>query len=483
MQPLTGLASRHHKEKKRYLKVLVDLLAIGAQATGFFIWPIVEFQNDNFVAGILPVAVFLTSAGWWENYVDRRSPLEPIRQLGRIKDRLKKTRYYVYFFISVWKIILFFSSMLLFLHLSGHPITPMFSEFRDSFANHDINVTRVLDASRPILDFPGGGKLEEYIKIPSVGSAPIWVLIIQIFSAYFAYIFGKFACKICIQGFSFAFPVNLTIPVVVSLLISACGVRNGDACFMKGYFPDYLYWKCPTGDFLNDFISNDYAWIWLIWLLSQTWITLHIWTPQCERLASTEKLFVTPMYVSLLIDQSLCLNRRRDDEGEVKTEELELDRVGMDDNDISQYYETISIHTESSQPGNTKTKTSDSITRIYACATMWHETKSEMMEMMKSLFRMDEDQSARRVAQKYLKVVDPDYYEFETHIFFDDAFELSDVSDDWMQVNPFVREFVNCIDEAGSYVHQTNIRLRPPKKVPTPYGGRFLSDPKDQDDI
>ena len=27
---------------------------------------------------------------------------------------------------------------------------------------------------------------------------------------------------------------------------------------------------------------------------------------------------------------------------------------------------------------------------------------------------MDEDQSARRVAQKYLKVVDADYYEFES---------------------------------------------------------------------
>ena len=50
---------------------------------------------------------------------------------------------------------------------------------------------------------------------------------------------------------------------------------------------------------------------------------------------------------------------------------------------------------------------------------------------------MDEDQSARRVAQKYLKVVDSDYYEFETHIFFDDAFEISDVCDDWMQVSRF----------------------------------------------
>ena len=68
-------------------------------------------------------------------------------------------------------------------------------------------------------------------------------------------------------------------------------------------------------------------------------------------------------YFFFNLDQSLCLNRRRDDEGEVKTEELELDRVGLDENDISQYYETISIHTESSQTNATKTKTSDSITR------------------------------------------------------------------------------------------------------------------------
>lgn len=33
------------------------------------------------------------------------------------------------------------------------------------------------------------------------------------------------------------------------------------------------------------------------------------------------------------------------------------------------------------------------------------------------------------------------------------------------QVNEFVKTFVECVNEAGSYVHQTNIRLRPPKKV------------------
>lgn len=55
----------------------------------------------------------------------------------------------------------------------------------------------------------------------------------------------------------------------------------------------------------------------------------------------------------------------------------------------------------------------------------------------------------------------------------DDAFEISDHSDDDSQVNRFVKLLVDTIDEAASEVHQTNIRIRPPKKLPAPYGGRL----------
>ena len=51
---------------------------------------------------------------------------------------------------------------------------------------------------------------------------------------------------------------------------------------------------------------------------------------------------------------------------------------------------------------------------------------------------------------------------------------MSNVNEDWSQVNDFVKTFVNSIDEAASYVHQTPIRLRPPRRVPTPYGGRLV---------
>ncbi|VDM66846.1 unnamed protein product, partial [Strongylus vulgaris] len=53
--------------------------------------------------------------------------------------------------------------------------------------------------------------------------------------------------------------------------------------------------------------------------------------------------------------------------------------------------------------GTDSASSADAITKIYACATMWHETTHEMTCMLKSIFRMDEDQCARRNAQKYLK--------------------------------------------------------------------------------
>lgn len=37
----------------------------------------------------------------------------------------------------------------------------------------------------------------------------------------------------------------------------------------------------------------------------------------------------------------------------------------------------------------------------------------------------------------------------------------------------FVKRLVGTIDEAASEVHQTHIRIRPPKKFPAPYGGRL----------
>ena len=88
---------------------------------------------------------------------------------------------------------------------------------------------------------------------------------------------------------------------------------------------------------------------------------------------------------------------------------------------------------------------------------MWHETKEEMMEMLRSIFRVDSDYAARRHARKFLAINDPDYYEWETHIFFDDAFKVTDRVDPPAKIaNDWVKTLVEAIDEAASLVHCTN---------------------------
>jgi len=479
---LFGMLSRDKSESNLWWKIMVDVLALACQVSGFFVWPVQEMIKGGPNTGqiwTIPLAVFLTSFGWWENYVDKKAKLPGIKYLGEIKERLYlRSRYFTYMIVSVIKILVFLGVMLVTMSIRLNYNFSALFDLRTAMSSHPINVTenrQVLPENLlPDVSLHDVAPLQIITQIPSTGNSPLHVFLILTLTAYLCYIFGKFACKICIQGFSFAFPVNLTIPASICLLITACGIRTEDVCAFTS-MPGYMFWECENGDILTGFLKDDYAWVWLLWLLSQTWITLHIWTPKCERLASTEKLFVSPMYNCLMIDQSLALNRRRDDDPEVKAEEIQARQEEEAMPETSQHYETISLNTDSS---NTKdpdaVKSSDYVTRIHACATMWHETDEEMMEMLKSLMRMDEDHNARRIMLKFLNVVDNDYYEFTTHIFFDDAFEISDENEDENTVNRFVRSLVRLIDDAAIHVHQTNIRVRPPKRVPTPYGGRLV---------
>lgn len=72
--------------------------------------------------------------------------------------------------------------------------------------------------------------------------------------------------------------------------------------------------------------------------------------------------------------------------------------------------------------------------------------------MTVSLCRLDEDQAARRHVGELLeatrgtKIQDPDYYEFEAHIMFDDAFTFNDDND--VTINQFVIQLVETINKS-----------------------------------
>lgn len=87
----------------------------------------------------------------------------------------------------------------------------LFSLFGVGFGTHKIVAEEVATAfSSALPNLVEASQAGDTVDIDTVYNTVTYVLIIQISRAYLCYVFGKFACKILIQGFSYASPVNLT---------------------------------------------------------------------------------------------------------------------------------------------------------------------------------------------------------------------------------------------------------------------------------
>jgi hypothetical protein len=53
------------------VKIVLDVVAIGGQATAIIAWPFVlDPDLKDWTVWLIPASVVLTSFGWWENYSD-----------------------------------------------------------------------------------------------------------------------------------------------------------------------------------------------------------------------------------------------------------------------------------------------------------------------------------------------------------------------------------------------------------------------------
>uniref|UniRef100_A0A3B3UAA7 chitin synthase n=1 Tax=Poecilia latipinna TaxID=48699 RepID=A0A3B3UAA7_9TELE len=109
---------------------------------------------------------------------------------------------------------------------------------------------------------------------------------------------------------------------------------------------------------------------------------------------------------------------------------------------------------------------------IYLCATMWHETYEEMMNIMISIFRLD----------KYRPKTGPKFndFTFEAHIYFDDAFENAKGNQD-RHMNTYAKDLVQIITEVyGIFKNIDKSFFEVQQHIPhqsiieTPYGARLV---------
>ena len=483
--PFTRIERKAERTIFNWKYMFLDIPAILVQLSAVVAWPLLQYVTDNPDldhphAWAIPVACILYSCSNWETYVGENFGF--LWMWDMKLELIEKSRYFTYLFLAPLKMAAFFGSMLLITWLNGTVTNDndsldyaeiMFNGFLTSFGSHNYTVRQVEEDNIEDPSFRLGLSQKMSYDVGVQDSmTPVYVLLIQILCSYFAYVFAKFASKVQIQTFSFAIPIVMVMPVCMVLLVVGCGARADDSCVFIDFLPNNLFFVCPKlGDFFT-YTWDSYLWLVLIWFTSFLWVTHHIWFPRSTRLASTEQIFGTPWYEGLFIDQALILNRRKDGEMELKTEELLEFELGEEE-EIKEMYD-IFPDAAGSESRNSSVKNTDKITKIYACATMWHENEEEMLEMLKSLFRIDYDYSARRLSQKYLGVVDQDYYEWETHILFDDAFEVGDNPEEAQVINQFVRLLVETMNKAGSHFYKEKIKIKPCKKYPTPYGGRLV---------
>ena len=406
-----------------YIHLNLSVLAVVGQVAALVVWPVMDNinhnQNDIDHAWALPVGLLLTSFGWWECYVEEGGLLN---NLWNIKTLMTdgEARGFTYLFISVWKVSIFLLSILVIAPVAKIVPEPsfLFTEFWSAFETNEFIL------QYPSNLFPSLTQQDNLFGWEKVLKSPAIVLLVQVVCSLITYIFGKFACKCNIQQSCFALPISLVTPLCLSTLLPLCYYRLQDACAFSSAFPKHLFFECPA-EISADWIINDLTFMWIIFYLSHLWITFQIWTSKSHRLAETHQIFGTDHYNSLMVDISMMLNKRNDGERSRNFDifKKHKEHQGEEQSKTKRRSRRISAWSEQTQEFN-DINTDDNTVRIKGCATMWHETEEEIEEMLKSIFRIDEDYCARKLAFKMYDISD-DYYEWESHIFFDDCMMTS----------------------------------------------------------
>ncbi|XP_076280486.1 chitin synthase chs-2 isoform X3 [Lasioglossum baleicum] len=483
---ITDLLSQNQKytgtSKMFILVISCNILALLAQGSGLVLPFFIHRNTNGTPTWVLPVSLLLSSCRWWLNYVSDHSYCGLIKFLAAVRTDLENSRHLLQGYIAFWRCLIFISSALVISIFKGIQFREFFKFLGMSQYNVELafsNSSFVGNTLNTVFYFGDNEFQQEDPYTLTVNAlAPLYTFLIQTFCGFLVYRVAIFAYKTQMHKFGVALPISLVTPGTTLLIIMFCIVRNGDSCVFRDFLSDYLFFKEPMSyNDIKDFILSWHIWCWIIWWLSQIWISLQLWFNQKEKLAPVEKIFYNSTYDSLMIDQFIGLNKRKYQIYDAVKNEEHFDLTMQFKADHIQEMERSSNSDSGFSEENTNKKNACA-TQIYACVTMWHENKEEMMALIGSILRLDTDQCAMRVTQKYYKIFIKDYYELDTHICFDDAFCCMhgcigpcNHLEHETQINKYVTTFLETMEEAVKNLGMCPIS---PTKYPTPYGGQLI---------
>lgn len=282
----------------------------------------------------------------------------------------------------------------------------------------------------------------------------VLLIVLSILLGFISFKSARFACRVYLQRWCFSLPLTLSLLATPLVFIP----------IMK--FP--LFWtvqECSIVQPLWELKYKDFGKIWQVFLVgtlgffSCVLLTLYTWTNNGSKLLKCDRLFRKPPYCGFFLDLSLLLTRCKD-----TTEQTEEE-----------------IDQETGIRILQKKSEDYCLPFVYFCATMWHETETEMTQLFKSIFRVDYEQylqreHERKIQQRRKGYINDDVYEFEVHIFFDDAFKPRMAKNGkplkGIRVNEYVKNLEKVIPNTAKSEYM-GFELEEVKKFETPYGARF----------
>ncbi|XP_062614046.1 chitin synthase-like [Saccostrea cucullata] len=401
-------------------------------------------EKDNFVTTLvlLLVSIIMVSVIWWENFVTSNitKKLEDVKQqesflMNYVKSKRDTVSILTYFLKIGWT---FLTTLIIYVIQSKESTLAT------------ARTLLYLDDAATVYTFSGSIRLESrsYITYGCMTFNPYLMTVVCFILTFVFFKASRFACRIVLQRRSFAPPIALNLLLVpfmfvilmkypLSFTVEGCSVLQPLWELDYGNSVERL-WPLIVSGFLG--------------LVSLAILTLYVWSTDGAKMEKVERLFMKPAYCGVFLDLFLLLSRRR------YLFDVDYGRERKADDKPKEVYSPL----------------------VYFCATMWHETENEMTQLLKSIFRVDMDQCWKRqvqaMRQQHVRsFYDEDIYDFEVHVFFDDAFKPRKVNGklrNGRKVNDFVKLLEECVPKTAKSIYG-NYELEPVRKFETPYGMKY----------